>query len=168
MNVRHSWLSREILFFILFYASVLVDLLIYPMPKIIPLVSALLLLISIDSLYTLAFWNWKIKIHSAQTLFSAFSIFFLLNGSLEFLIVLSIIRIALYIVRKPKYRDMKRQQVLMMCARLLCLALATGIAFYSRRLWLATFVLILGEVIDRIEFYDELNLPEPVPRYGLS
>lgn len=160
MNVRHSWLSREILFFMLFYASVLVDWLLFPLPKIIPLASALLLLISIDSLYTLAFWNWKIKIHSAQTLFSALSIFLLLNDSLEYLIALSIIRIALYIIRKPKYRYMKRQQVWMMCIRVLFLALAIVIAIYTRRLWLATFVLILGEVIDRIEFYDELNLPQ--------
>jgi Fe-S-cluster-containing dehydrogenase component/DMSO reductase anchor subunit len=160
MNVRHSWLSREILFFILFYASVLVDLLLFPMPKIITLIFALLLLISIDSLYTLAFWNWKIKIHSAQTLFSALSIFLLLNDSLEFLIALSIIRIALYLIRKPKYRDMKRPQVWKMCARLLFLTLAICIAIYSRHLWLAAFVLMLGEVIDRIEFYDELNLPQ--------
>lgn len=160
MNARHSWLSREILLFMLFYASVFVDLLVIPIPKLIPLSFALLLLISMDSLYTLAFWNWKIKIHSAQTLFSALSLFLLLNDSLEYLIALSIIRIALYIIRRPSYRNIRRQELWMMCARLLCLTLAIGFAVYTRQLWLATFILILGEVMDRIEFYNELNLPQ--------
>lgn len=160
LNVRHSWLSREILFFIFFYASVFLDLLVIPIPKIIPLCFALLLLVSVDSLYTLAFWNWKIKIHSAQTIFSALSIFLLLNDSLEYLIALSIFRIALYIIRRPGYRNNRRQQIWMMSARLLSLILAIGIAFYTGHLWLASLVLLPGEVIDRIEFYNELNLPQ--------
>ncbi len=162
MNVRNSWLSREILFFLLFYISVLLDLLAFPVPRVVPLVFALLLLISIDSLYKLAFWNWKIKIHSSQTLLSALSMFLILNDSLEVLISLSALRIALYILRKPKYRDMKPIHLLMMCVRLLCLVLAIFIAVYSGDLWLGALVLFIGEVIDRIEFYNELNLPEPV------
>ena len=163
LNVQHSWLSREIHFFLLFYVTAFLDLFILPIPKLIPLISGLLLLISIDSLYRLAFWNWKIKIHSAQTLFSSFSLFLLSGGHLAWLLGVSALRIALYLYRKPEYSHLNLLHASMAVCRVLFLILSVGILYYTANIWLSTLIFLAGEIIDRIEFYNELSLPDPLP-----
>jgi DMSO reductase anchor subunit len=162
-HVRRSWLSREILFFLLFNLSVFLDALVLPLPQAIPLALGLMLLISIDRLYSLAFWNWKLKIHSAQTLFLALSFFLLLQGKMELFLALGILRIVLYLFRKPKLSALGSIQVLSMSTRLLAL-LASMLMTYFNAYWEVSLLCFsLGEVLDRIEFYNELQVPSPRP-----
>jgi DMSO reductase anchor subunit len=160
-NLRHSWLSREILFLLLFYLSVIIDLLLIPLPKIFPLALGALLLISIDSLYSLAFWKWKLKIHSSQTLFLALSLYFLLQDFLTVFMVLSILRMGLYIIRNSQSGDLSRAHILLKSFRVLALTAAILVLYSTGNVWISTLCFLLGEVVDRIEFYNELNVPEP-------
>lgn len=160
-NLRHSWLSREILFLLLFYLSVFIDLLLIPLPKIFPLALGALLLISIDSLYSLAFWKWKIKIHSSQTLLLALSLYFLLQDFLTIFIVLSILRMGLYIIRNSKPGELSRAHIMLKSFRVLALTAAILVLYFTGNVWISTLCFLVGEVVDRIEFYNELNVPEP-------
>lgn len=160
-NLRHSWLSREILFLFLFYLSVLIDLFLAPLPRVIPLTLGALLLISIDTLYSLAFWKWKIKIHSSQTLFLAVSLFCLLQESLMLFMGLSILRLGLYVFRQPKPGQLSWIYSMLMSFRVLALTAAILLAFITGNLWISALCFLSGELLDRIEFYNELNVPEP-------
>jgi len=160
-NLRHSWLSREILFLLLFYLSVFIDLFLTPLPVIIPITLGVLLLISIDSLYNLAFWEWKVKIHSSQTLFLAVSLFLLLQDFLTLFVILSLLRTGLYVIRKPGIGDLNQAHILLMSSRVLALTAAILMAYFTGNVWISTLCFLCGETMDRIEFYNELNVPEP-------
>ena len=126
------------------------------------------MLLSIDSLYKLAFWNWKLKIHSAQTLFIAPGLFLLLQGFTGLFLVLGLLRLALYLLRKSRFKATGRIPVFSMILRITALMAAMLLSYFTGHYEISIFCFALGEVLDRTEFYNELNVPSPRPGTSLS
>lgn len=158
-NIKNSWLSREILSLDVFLSTAIVDIFIFEINSIIFVGIGLFFLLSVDMLYSLAMWKWKIKIHSAQTLLIASSLFLLFNEFLLLFSVLTFSRLVLYILRKSlnnyKYSAFS-------ILRILTLILSIIFAVYSKETILAVFIMIFfSDIIDRVEFYNELDVSSP-------
>ena len=109
-------------------------------------------------LYRIATWNWPLKLHSAQTIFIALTLFALLSNKVYLLIFIISFRLTIYVYRKIFYAE---KNWLIPIFRII-LALATIIATIISELILLTIIFFaIGEIIDRIEFYNELNVPKP-------
>jgi Fe-S-cluster-containing dehydrogenase component len=159
LNIKNSWLSREIITFSLFLGSLCIDFFFYDIPDILVIFFGITLLISIDMLYRLASWRWPLKIHSAQTLLIGISLFALLtNWYYMFVFTLSF-RLTLYVYRKYEYG---KEDWFHSILRII-FPISSAIAFYTSQehIIMPIILLLLGEIIDRIDFYNELNVPEP-------
>ena len=155
-NIKNSWLSREILSFGLFYLGVFIDFYIIKIPVWIPALIGFVLLLAIDMLYRLAKWEWPIKIHSANTLLIGLTLTaFLMDYKLVVVFLVSC-RLTLYIYRKY----ISRKYILISVLRMLSLMFSIILSYYDAYYAGITF-LIIGEIIDRIEFYTELKVPLP-------
>ncbi|MBI9064693.1 MAG: 4Fe-4S binding protein [Marinilabiliaceae bacterium] len=157
LHVQHSWLSREILFFALFMGAVFMDWFIHPLPAVIPGLMGMGLLLSIDMLYAIAMWRWPLKIHSAQTVLIATSLFFLVK--LMPIIFWAIVAVRLILLLIHQYR-MPNQSLLLVSLRVGSLLMtAIGLFLGVDLVWLLT-AFIVGEIIDRIGFYNQLKVPD--------
>ena len=164
-NLKNSWLSREILFFTLFIVALGIDFYVFDIPGILVSAFGLLLLFSIDMLYQLATWKWPAKIHSAQTLFIGITVFALLANQPEAFYMIVFFRILLYIYRKIKYHR------IIHLASFFRIALAINSTILLNNDFPMYFILIsfaLGELIGRIEFYNELKVQEPKNEFHLQ
>jgi Fe-S-cluster-containing dehydrogenase component/DMSO reductase anchor subunit len=158
LNFKNSWLSKEIVFFSLFFALVFIDFYIYAIPLVLKSFIGILFLFSIDMLYRLANWKWPLKIHSAQTIFISLTLFAFFTRSYYLLIFIISFRLTIYIYRKLK---IEKKNILISTIRVASL-ISILIIFNFTSLDSLIFILIaLGELIDRIEFYNELNVPDP-------
>ena len=157
-NIRNSWLSREIALFTLFFAGVFCDFFILDIPNLAILLLGILFLFAIDMLYLLATWQWTLKIHSAQTLFSGITLYALCAQLNQIFLILILFRLVLYVYRKFKSESKNYfQSVIRICSMIFSLILV----FTNQPLITILTILFIGEIIDRIEFYNELNVPEP-------
>ncbi|MGE0089385.1 MAG: DmsC/YnfH family molybdoenzyme membrane anchor subunit [Bacteroidales bacterium] len=163
INIKNSWLSKEIAFFVLFSVIIFCDLFVFQIPPWIISVAGMLLLISIDMLYQLATWKWPLKIHSAQSLFIAITIYAFITGSLPFILFIATLRLLLY-----GYRKFKTHQHfnIITIFRVLVIIFAVVLLYLNNSTWLIFVVLLVGELIDRIEFYNELNVPNPAIEFS--
>ncbi|HSH50292.1 MAG TPA: DmsC/YnfH family molybdoenzyme membrane anchor subunit [Bacteroidales bacterium] len=158
INLKNSWLSREILFFTLFISALGIDFYLFDIPGLIVSTFGLLLLLSIDMLYKLATWKWPSKFHSAQTLFMSITVFALLADQPEAFYMIVFFRILLYVYRKIKYRRI----IELFSFFRIALAISSMILLNNDYPMIFIFSLLaLSELIDRIEFYNELKVPEP-------
>jgi Fe-S-cluster-containing dehydrogenase component/DMSO reductase anchor subunit len=158
LNIRRSWLSREIVFMILFYAAVLTDFFIYDLSNYVGIVLGLLLLYSIDMLYRVANWNWPTSVHSAQTLLIAFTITLFVKDLMLFLSLMIFIRLILYIFRK---QSVAKKSILVSFLRVSFLLTALLPLVFEIDQLIILCLFSVGEIIDRIEFYNELNVSDP-------
>ncbi len=158
LNFKNSWLSREILLFTLFFTLVFCEFYLFDLPNIFVSIIGLLLLFSIDMLYNIASWKWPLKIHSAQTIFIGITLLaFLLDSRLTLIFIISF-RLTLYVNRN--YINYKAKYLLSIIRIILPI---TAIIIGFENSYILSLILIsLGEVIDRIEFYNELNVPDPL------
>ena len=158
INLKNSWLSREILFFMSFILALVIDFYLFDIPGIVVSTFGLLLLFSIDMLYGLATWKWPAKIHSAQTLFIGITIFTLLINQPEIFYMIIFFRLLLYFYRKIKYH-----QIIKLTSFFRIILALASVFLLSKGFSIFHILtpLVLGEIIDRIEFYNELNVPEP-------
>ena len=137
--------------------AVFMDWFVYPLPEIIPALLGAGLLISIDMLYILAMWRWPLKIHSAQTVLMSTSLFFLVK--LMPIIFLTIVAGRLILLLLHQYRASK-QLVLLISLRVGSLLIAViGLFLEVDLIWLMA-AFSIGEIIDRIGFYNQLKVPD--------
>jgi len=157
-NIRNSWLSREIALFTLFFAGVFCDFFISDIPNLAISFIGILFLFSIDMLYRLATWQWPLKIHSAQTLFSGITLYALFTQLNQLFLILILFRLVLYVYRKLLSNT--KSHVLSVI-RISSMGLTLFLLYTNQPLITILAILFIGEIIDRIEFYNELNVPEP-------
>jgi len=159
LNIRHSWLSREILFFGIFMTATVIHFYVYSLPIWVFVVVGLLLCISVDMLYQAAHWKWKLKIHSAQAIFIAASVFLILKHQEWLFSIVMGARLVLFVYRKL---DMwGKWQAITNVARISSSALAVALLFLDYPMWLVWLFFLIGEIIDRVSYYNELSVPEP-------
>jgi Fe-S-cluster-containing dehydrogenase component len=166
-NLKNSWLSREIFFFMIFFG--LGTGYLFHSPEEImaqaAIVSGVLALFSIDKVYKLAVQPIKLEIHSAHVLlgFFLFAALFLENYYAFLLIVA--IKTGLYIYRKLEMKKMGKKVRLFASAWRLDMLLSFPFIFwffdFSYLQWWVFGSVLIGELIDRAEYYDELDIITP-------
>ena len=165
-NWEKSWLSREILFLILFlflmafqWLTNIDNILL----GTIIILSSFLMLISIDMVYLDAQTEKPVIPHSAQVTLTGF---FVLSIALHFQILASMVglsKLFLYVYRKLKPNYICNKTTLPLCILRLLIGFAIPIYLlffvcdgnYCLIIWSGV---ALGELIDRIEFYLELEI----------
>ena len=163
LNIKNSWLSKEIIFFILFFASIICDFYLFNIPILLPIALGILFLFSIDMVYNLAKWRWPLKIHSAQTMLIGISLFTLFYELYPAFIAITVFRLLLYIYRKLKTENSNN---FLSAIRIISFVLSIVFVSTNQELYLILAAIIPGEIIDRIEFYNELNVPDPKIEMG--
>lgn len=153
LNIRNSWLSREIVFFSMYMGLTIIDLLLISVPKPIIVLAGLATLLSIDMLYKPLQWKWKTQWHSGQVLFISTTFFLLLNQLYVFLIIIMLIRLGLTILMYSKSKV-----DIMPIIWILFMVKATLLVYNNFEIWLILSVYIVGEVAARIVFYNDLEI----------
>lgn len=160
INFRKSWVSREILFFSLFYAFTFFDLFISNLPNGLLIIFGFALLLSIDKLYQPAQFYWKTKIHSAQVIFIALSYFFLFSGFYWFFGLFMILRIYLFVSRNMQFELKKLFPSIMKSIRIISFLLTVLFIIVNSPILYTILIFTIGEIIDRVAFYEELDVPD--------
>ncbi len=156
LNIRNSWLSREILFFTCYLILSSIDLLIFDVPNSVLVLLGLITLLSIDMVYKPVQWDWKVNWRSGQVLFIAVSLFLLISQSYIILVALMTIRITISFYHCNNIRS----HLLKIMFRFVFPLIAGLLLLTSSPLWLIIVVFLTGEVIDRIYFYNDLEIHE--------
>lgn len=163
-NIRNSWLSREILAYSLFVPTASFWLY-FPSQNELGLIATilgLLILVSIDNIYRKAPSKQENKYHSADVLFFTAFLYvaiFVLNPWMFFAAIA--LKAYLYITRKMMFNKQGEDyRLLLSVLRFSFGFVLPAILFFVMGFEKAQFVIlvfvVLGEVIDRSEFYIEL------------
>ncbi len=166
LNWRSSWLSREILCFSLFMASATGFLFFKQFLWLgyISLGLGFTAAFCVDMVYNVTASVKKEALHSSQILLSVllFSAFF--NHFLPGMVFLVLFKIFLYLNRKRKDMPKKLRSFSFVAVRLVSglilppiLLLIDDRTFFSS----ALILMLIGECIDRAEFYGELDILTP-------
>ncbi len=167
LNIRRSWLSREIftltgfLFFgtssLLFSSSVL---------DIVSIIFGVSCLVSIDMIYHIVKRPENMNTHSAMVLLTGFMVFSLLTNSV-FLIGFTLsVKLGLYLFRKIQYRSNRINTLPIISVVRICCLLIPFIYLGTNWMpgldsWMILLFVGLGEAIDRLEFYYEAEITTP-------
>jgi Fe-S-cluster-containing dehydrogenase component len=167
LNLKKSWLSREIFFFGAFWGLSSIHLLFYQDELIAwaAAISGIIALFSIDKVYQLAIQPTPIEMHSAHVFLSFFlftSLFF--ESYLAFAFV-ALIKVGLYSYRKLYFRKNNKRTRMLLSAWRLDMIISFPLLFWlfdiSNIFWWIFASVLIGEMIDRAEYYNELDVITP-------
>ena len=161
INLRHSWLSREIFFYGLFFILMLIQFFIFPVPVEISFIFSFIFLFSIDILYRPVQRHWDWPVHSGQTVFIGTGLWLLLSDWPMVFLVYSIFRIAIFdngrldsfAVGSVRYR-----------IRIISAVAASLLLFTAENEVYVVLAYLVGEAIDRYDFYEALETPTWNPK----
>jgi DMSO reductase anchor subunit len=178
LNVRHSWLSREVTLFALFVTASLVVLSPLPAPPWAAWAAAVLgfaLLFAVDRVYSVT-RTPGLPVHSAGVLLTGVMVAGVVDGSAVVWGAVLTAKIISYTARKARFYEegqpLRRAWVVVRMAAgaaasgLLIVALPQGATEWGAVAWLAVGLLTLGETVDRCEFYLELEVSTPRAAMG--
>ncbi len=161
LHLRTSWLSREVAAVSLFLGLGALATFVEPALGLSAALVGFLALFAIDRLYRVALRTGPWNLHSAHVLFNGLFLLGLLAGIWPLALVLGLIKALLYLHRKQHFADLGRP------VRPGISALRLGLGFLGP-LWLsaahpllAAALAILGDLVDRAEYYDELEVATP-------
>lgn len=167
LNLRRSWLSREIFSYSAFLGLATLWLLAAPAIPMLGLVAALVgfaALFAIDRVYDVVPRPTVAGLHSAEVLLTGLLLTALLAAPPVVAIPLASLKLGLYVERHRRRAQEPRLPSGWAVLRLgagFALPLALVLVEPSRwRLW-ALAGSALGELVDRVEFYRELAVPSP-------
>jgi DMSO reductase iron-sulfur subunit len=167
LNLRHSWLSREIFFYSAFVALSLgtwLDLTLSAMTIWATVLTGFAALLSMDRVYhlTRAKNLWR---HSAQVFLTGLLVFALIGSSAPLAAGILLLKLVLYLARKCA----RRNDEWAWFSQLTLLRVVGGIVLPAALWWwqggefsfFTVLLLALGEIVDRCEFYRELEVMTP-------
>jgi DMSO reductase anchor subunit/ferredoxin len=167
LNLRTSWLSREVLGFSFF---VLFSLLwfIFPQERFLAYIAALLGFATswfVDKVYQYQEKTSRVDVHSSSIFLTAILLTSVLTGNEIFILLILILKTLLYIYRKI-YFVIHKRSIRPIYSSLRIISFVPVFLYMFELLQMANpwqlFVLILiGEVIDRLEFYLESEIITP-------
>lgn len=171
-NLKTSWLSREIFLFSAFLGLAAVRFFLFPNEAIIGWVAVFVgffSLFAIDRLYQVAMHLGPLNFHSAQTLFNGLYLAGILTGNLWIFGGAGLIKVVLYVYRKKLLSDLGQPvRPWLSAARMAfgffipAMILAVNWIFSAGHLlFFSTLSVLIGEIMDRTEFYDELDIITP-------
>jgi Fe-S-cluster-containing dehydrogenase component/DMSO reductase anchor subunit len=158
LNLRNSWLSREIAAYALFGFLLTIDAFLIHVSIWLFALVGFGLLLCIDMLYHLATWQWPVKLHSAQTIFITLSLIALIQNCLVCLAILALFRFVLWIfhLKNPAKANLPVQIFRWLMLLFTVVGLLLQLPFI-----VLLIVFLSGELLDRICFYNQLNVPSP-------
>lgn len=164
LNIRRSWLSREIASFGAFAATWL-SFIIFPqyIPAILPVILGFVLLFSADMIYSIAQYPTRLKIHSAQITFTGIAYATLFTAHYDAFVFILGIKFAIFIFNKLAMRKDKRNiDPLFTGIRVLFGFILPLLLIYLQiNAYVLYTIYILGEITDRYMYYNELSLHTP-------
>jgi Fe-S-cluster-containing dehydrogenase component/DMSO reductase anchor subunit len=165
LNVKGSWLSREILSYSLFLGSGTLYLLLGQMVwGVMALIAGGMALVSIDMVYKVVDSKDNPLLHSAMVWITGLMVWAFLFESSFFIAFTLTLKAGLYLVRKVKiYRKRMRPGYTVSLLRMGCLMLPIFLFYFSQTpdVFLLMTITLLGEIADRLEFYHELEIVTP-------
>ena len=161
-NLGRSWLSREIALVALFVATSALSLLLLPQSRILGwgvAATGLAALFAVDRVYQVAVRVGALNYHSAHVLFNGLYLLGLLAGWWPLALAAGALKLALYLIRKAHFQRQGRGvRRLLSGARLLLGFAVPALAFGTG---LGVAAALLGDLLDRCEYYGELEVPTP-------
>ena len=164
LNLRTSWLSREIALTSAFLGLGGLFLIVLPQQRALGWSAALTgiaELLAIDRIYRVALGGGRFSLHSGQTLLNGLFLLGLLGGLPVLAIGSAALKIALYSHRKYSFSRTGRPIRTLLSATRLCLGLFAPLLLMRWYPMLAAIFAVLGDLVDRCEFYDELIIDNP-------
>ncbi|MEZ5084250.1 MAG: 4Fe-4S dicluster domain-containing protein [Bacteroidales bacterium] len=166
-NIRNSWLSREVFFYGLFL-GMSVAWFIFPHISYFGYAAALAGFAaawSIDKVYHVVEKNTRLNLHSAGTFLTTLFFVSLLTNNIVFIWIIFILKILLYTYRKIYFKiHHKSVRWWFTISRILIgfiLPVFLQFGLQKNQSTLALLFLLMGEILDRLEFYLELKIIEP-------
>ena len=167
LNLKTSWLSREILFSGLFISSSIFYFFINN-STIILLVSSLLsilLLLSIEKVYSITEKKYIVPFHSANTFLTAILFGLLFYGLFKILVAVIVLKALLYLIRKKDIESLDQPWVVirLLTRIIIGFLIPISIVLFSNPINFSVLLscLIFGELVDRFEFYNDLYINSP-------
>jgi Fe-S-cluster-containing dehydrogenase component len=164
LNLRTSWLSREIFLTGAFLGFGGLYLVYLPWVKSLAWAAAFagfLGLLAIDRIYRVALKRGRRSLHSGQTLLNGHYLLGLLGGLPLLALGTAALKIALYVHRKHHFARKGRPIRPILSILRLSLGFISPFLLMSWNPMLAVLSAVLGDFVDRCEFYDELEVPSP-------
>jgi hypothetical protein len=157
LNLKHSWLSREIFFFGLYYSMMLIDFFVFDINYYVLLIPGILTLLSIDMLYRPVQSHWKISWHSGQSIFIALSLSLLLFKFYWLLLALMLIRMFIDVYGFHQMDEHLFKDKLFV-ARWSTIDISIILVLFGVPFPFVFGLIALGEILDRVKFYNSLEI----------
>lgn len=162
LNIRKSWLSREILFFGLFYFTSLLSFFFMDRLHVFSLIFGGLCLLSVDKVYKPVDYPSKINLRPGNTLVLALLMFVYLADLRLFIVALSLFAILIFAdALSLKLETEKPQALRLLLKTILIFFLFAGVLINKKIEPLTFFILLTLLSIERISFYMNLQLIFP-------
>ena len=167
LNLKTSWLSREILLCGLFVFSVVLYFFLFQSNYMLVITSliSLMLLISIEMVYSIPKKSYRTPLHSSSTVLTALMFAFLFCGLWKLLVAVIAIKALLYIIRKGDSEIVLSPLKMLITSfrTLIGLIFPIGIVCFTKHESSISLLLCLlsGEIIDRFEFYSDIYIDTP-------
>lgn len=161
LHLRTSWLSREVAAVSAFLG--LGALSGFAVPALGPLaaLAGFLALFAIDRLYRVAFRTGPWNLHSAHTVFNGLYLLGLLAGIPLLAWGLGLFKAGLYLHRKRHFAALGKPVRPRVSALRVGLGFLGPLLVFASHPWLVAALAVLGDLVDRGEYYDELEVPTP-------
>jgi DMSO reductase anchor subunit/NAD-dependent dihydropyrimidine dehydrogenase PreA subunit len=171
-NIKTSWLAREILLFSLFLFLGWLYLSHFPGESVLGWVAVVIGfagLFAIDRLYQVAMHISPMNFHSAQTLFNGLYLAGILTGNLWIFGGAGLVKLSLYVYRKKLLSDMGRPISPWLSAGRVAMGFLIPVMLFAIQwtfttehlTFFSSFCVLIGELMDRTEFYNELDIITP-------
>ncbi len=160
-HVRRSWLSREILFFSLFLGLGVLSIAFFPGKRMIGIavnILGLLSLISIDLIYRVTETEDRPVFHSGRTVLNGSYLAAILTGIPAVAAAVALLKLFLYVRRRYHILPWPRVAVGLILPTAMLIAAADRGRFV---VWFAAAAAVVGDLLDRIEFYREMDVTSP-------
>lgn len=157
LNIKNSWLSREILFFSIYFLLMGTDLFLFKLNYFIILIPGALLLFAIDMLYQPVQQKWKVPFHSGQAIFISISLVLLFSHYYWILLFVILARLFLNLIYFPLEKMDKKTKTLAFI-RWSMIDISIILLLFSVPYWIIISVFLIGEFLDRILFYEALEV----------
>ena len=179
LNVKSSWLSREIVGFTAFFILGIITLLskenLLTFNELnaltysntlgyITILFGVFTLISVDMVYSLLIRKDNYKLHSAMVWLTGLLLFAWFTNNILLIASITLFKGVLYVIRKQSLVKQKIKYFpLISSVRILTLIvpLVVLVLFPEISKWILVVLIFLGEIIDRSEFYYESDVKTP-------
>ncbi len=160
-HLRTSWLSREVAAVSLFLGLGVLATFYQPALGILAAMAGFLALFVIDRLYRVALKTVPWNLHSAHTLFNGLFLLGLLARNPVLALIMSLLKAGLYLHRKNHFAEIGTPIRPWLSTLRLGVGCLGPLWVAGTHPMLAVALAVLGDLIDRGEFYDELAIPTP-------